>query len=141
MFGLKEARYVQSKIKQIGIQDIELYFDNTVVPDGMWAVCQVNKPSGNILLLRNTKITTQPQIMWWVKTQDGYARTPNDQDISDIVITVKRAHVSWNKGGDWLADRFDEQDAERDRKHRERFHDRIHDIAPALKKALKEKNL
>lgn len=138
MFGLKEARYVQEKIKQLGVQDIELYFDNTILPDGMWSICQVNKPSGNILLLRDTTIQTEPQILWWCKTQDGHSRVPNDQDVSDIIITVKRAHNLWDKGGDWMADEFEKQDAERDRKHQEKFKERIHEVAPKLKKAIRK---
>lgn len=141
MPGLTQARYVQGKLKELGIKDIELYYDSTIEPNGMWAICQVNRSSGSILLLRDTNIDTQPQIMWWCKTNDGHFRVPNDQDISDVVITVQRSHKLWEKGGDWMADRFDEQDKARDEKHRQKLKDKIHDIAPAMKKAIKEKNL
>lgn len=142
MPGLKAARYVQSKIKEIGIQDIELYFDNTIKPQGMWAICQLNKPTNTILLLRGSEATqTKPEIMWWCKTNDGHFRVPSDQDISDIIATVQRAHVAWDKGGDWLADRFDEQSREKDRKHREDQHKMIQSIAKPMKKAMKEGRL
>ncbi len=142
MFGLTEARYVQNKIKELGIKDIELYFDNTILPDGMWCVCQVNKPSGTILLFRDTKIDTQPQLMWWIKnSRTGRPRLPSDQDISDIVITVKRAHVIWDKGGDWLANELDKQSQAKDQKHQKNFRQKIKDIAPEMKKAIRKEAL
>ena len=36
-----------------------------------------------------------------------------------------------------MADEFDKQSAEKDRKHQEKFRERIHAIAPAMKKAIK----
>lgn len=136
--GISQARDIQNKIKQLGIHDVELYYDQTIQPYGMWAICQVNKPSGQILLLRDTKIDTQPQIMWWCKDNAGRFRVPNEQDLSDIMITVKRAHKIWEKGGDWLADRLEEQDKARDEAHRKKQRERIHAVAPALKRAIRK---
>jgi hypothetical protein len=132
------AQYVQGKIKQLGVTDVEMYWDQEV---GMWCVCQVFKPSGSILLLRGTTYKEQaPQIMWWVKTNDGTYRTPSDQDVHDIIVTRKRAEQIWEKGGDWLADQFDEQDKKRDEAHKQKLHDRVREVAPRVRKAIKENN-
>lgn len=136
--GAAQALDIQNKLKKLGVHDIELYYDQTIQPHGMWAVCQVNKPSGSILLLRDTTIDTQPQIMWWCKDNEGRFRLPNEQDLSDAVITVKRAHKIWDKGGDWLADRLDEQDKARDEAHHKKQRQMVEDIAKPLKAAIRK---
>lgn len=135
--GLTQAKDIEAKIHNLGIQDIQLFFDNQTK---MWAVCQVHKRGG--ILLPNTyqEDGIKPYILWWVKNEKGGYRTPNDQDLMNIVTVVKRAPSIWAQG-EKRADKFDEQDAEKDRKHKEKFHDKIHKIAPAMKKALKEGNL
>lgn len=139
--GQVQAVSIQSKFKQLGIQDVEFFYDETIVPHGMWAVCQVNRPSGIILDLRGDTGKVQPEIMWWCKTNDGHFRVPSEQDLHDIIVTVERSHKLWEKGGDWMADRLDEQDKARDEKHRQKLKDKVHKIAPAMKKAIRENNL
>lgn len=130
------AQYVQDKLKSLGIHDVEMYWDQQI---GMWAVCQVYRPSGKIMLLRGTQLPEQkPQIMWWVKDNEGRYRVPSDRDIHDVIVTVQRAQKIWEKGGDWLADKFDEQDKKRDDAHRQKLKDTVHDIAPAMKKAIQK---
>jgi hypothetical protein len=138
MFGLKEAQYVQGKIRQAGIQDVQLFFDPQIK---MWAVCQVMKHGGILLPEKYLQDGIKPHIMFYIKDNEGRARLPSEQDISDIVVIATRAQTSFKKGGDWLADRFDDQSAEKDRKHQEKFKQKIHTIAPAMKKALKSGNL
>lgn len=131
------ARYVQSKIKQLGIKDIEMFYDQEL---RMWAVCQVNKPSGQILLLRDTQIDVQPQIMFWCKDSEGRYREPSDQDVHDIVIIVNRAKVIWDKEEKqpgWLADQLDAQDEAKDRKHHEKKTDLAKQTAKRLSDAAK----
>lgn len=136
--GVTQAQYVQNKVRNLGIKDIQLFWDEQIK---IWAVCQVQAYGGILLPDSYVKDGIRPHIMWYCKDNDGKARIPSDQDIQDIIITASRAQVAFEKGGDWLADQFDKQSAEKDRKHNEKFKERIHSIAPAMKKALKKGNL
>lgn len=139
--GTKEAAYVQAKIEELGIQDVKLFYDAQILPRGMWVVCQVNKVSGRILLPDNyVQEDIKPYIMWYVKSTDGRFRFPSDRDISDIIATRQRAEKIWDKGGDFLADKLDEQSKEKDEKHNQAFKQKIKDISPAMKKAIKKEN-
>lgn len=132
IYGLTEARKVESDISRLGIKDIRLLFDEQLK---MWAVVHVQGQSG--LLLPET-FQPHMQLLWWVKDSRGQRRLPSNQDVSDIVITRQRAEIAWRKGGEWLADRLEEQDKERDQKHREKQHQMIKDIAPQMKKAIRK---
>lgn len=133
--GGAAAQSVQNDLKKVGIKDVELFYDKEL---RMWAICQVHRPSGVLLTLREEHAEIRPEIMWWCKTNDGQYRDPSLQDVQDVIVTVQRAHVAWEKGGDWLADKFDEQDKKRDEAHRQKLKDKVHEIAPAMKKAIKE---
>lgn len=139
--GIKEASLINSKLKSIGINDVQLLFDDGILPKGMWAVCQTEKKT-NILLMPGSynESGIKPYILWWCKDEQAQFRIPNDNDLMDIITVVKRAPDIWAQG-EKRADKFDEVDAKKDQAHRQRFKDRIHDIAPAMKKALKEGNL
>lgn len=132
-YGLKEAKYVEAQLDRLGIRDIRLLWDNQAQ---LWAVCHVLGHAG--ILLPDTYQDVKPQILFWVKDAMGRRRLPSDQDVSDVVALRQRAEVVWRKGEDWLADRLDEQSAEKDRKHRQKQHDMIHDIAKPMKKAIRE---
>lgn len=131
--GLTQAKDIEARLHNLGIQDVQLFFDNQT---RMWAVCQVHKHGGILLPDNYQQDGIKPYILWWCKNDTGRYRTPNDQDFIDIVTVVKRAPNIWEKG-EKRADEFDAKDAEKDRKHQEKFHDRIHAIAPAMKKAIK----
>lgn len=131
--GLKEAQYVQGKIRELGIQDIQLFYDEELQ---MWAVCQVKKHGGILLPKSYMENGIRPSIMWWVKNNDGTFRLPSDRDISDVAVTVTRAQT-WFKDGN-LADEFEKQDAAREQKHKEKFKEKIHKIAPEMKKAIRK---
>lgn len=133
--GKAAAHRVQDRIRELGIQDVQLFFDNQI---RMWAVCQVRQRTTSLTLLSdiyNTPI--EPYIMWWVKNQHGAYREPSEQDVNDVVATVERAHKIWAKGGDWLADRLDDQDLRQHAMHVQRQRERIHAVAPALKRAIR----
>jgi hypothetical protein len=136
--GLAQANYVEGKIKSLGIQDIQLLFDEQLK---MWVVCQVQKRGGLLLPRTYAEGGIRPHILWYCKTLDGHFRLPNDNDIMDIVVTAQRAKTTFKHGGEALADDLDAQSAEKDRKHKQKFHDKIHRIAPQMKKALKEGNI
>lgn len=136
--GLAQANFVESKIKSLGIKDIQLFFDEQLK---MWAVCQIQHRGGILLPRQYAENGIKPHILWYCKTNEGTFRLPNENDIHDVLVTVKRAEITFAHGGNALADEFDKQSAEKDRKHNEKFKQRIHDIAPAMKKALKESNL
>ena len=138
MIGHQEAKYVQGKIRQAGIQDVQLFWDEQIK---MWVICQVQKYGGILLPDNYAQDGIKPHIMFYCKDNQGHGRLPNDQDIMDVIAIVSRAQTSFKKGGDWLANEFDAQTAEKDRKHQEKFKERIHEIAPAMKKALKKGNL
>lgn len=136
--GLAQANYVEGKIRSLGIKDIQLFFDDQLK---MWAVCQVQQYGGILLPRKYAENGIRPNIMWWCKDNEGKFRLPNKNDVHDIVVVVRRAEITFAHGGEALADEFDKQSIEKDRKHQEKFHERIHAIAPAMKKAIKEKNL
>lgn len=138
MPGLAGANFVEGKIKSLGVKDIQLFFDEEI---RMWAVCQVMKRGGLLLPRTYMEEGVKPSILWWCKSNDGSFRSPNEQDIHDIVAVVTRAQTTFTHGGDALADEFERQDAEKDRKHRANFKKKIHDIAPDMKKALRKGNL
>lgn len=134
--GLKEAQYVQGKIRELGIQDIQLFYDEELQ---MWAVCQVKKRGGILLPKSYMEDDIRPSIMWWVKDMNGVYRNPSDRDISDVAVTVNRSKTWFEHGGgDRLADEFEKQDAAREQKHAEKFKEKIHKIAPDMKKAIRK---
>lgn len=137
--GLKEANKLMANIKKAGISDVELMYDRYIQPYGMWAVVQVFKPSGKILLLNEpSTYETQPTLMWWCKTNDGLYRNPSDQDLSDIVVTVKRSQVWFDKGSDSMLDKIEKAEQEQYDKNRAAQSQKIRDAAPALKKAIRK---
>lgn len=136
--GLQEARMVQSTIKRLGIQDVELFWDAQL---HMWGVYQVRKVNTGIVTLDNPDATRiEPLLMWWVKDNQGRYRAPGEQDINDVVATVHRAEYWFDKGGDALADALDEQDKKRreetDKKHSERIKPHVKALKKAIRKEL-----
>lgn len=106
----------------------------------MWAVVQVNRTNSSILMPDSYK-EQEPYLLWWCKDeQTGKFREPNDDDLNNIITVVRRAPAIWEQG-EKRADKFDELDAEKDRKYQEKFRDTIHQIAKPMKKAIKEGNL
>lgn len=137
--GKSKADLIMSKLRSIGIHDVQLFYDKGIVPNGLWAVVQIQRKTTSLIMPASYhEHNVQPTIMWWCKTNEGHFRVPNDQDLHDIIVTVQRAQTSFLKGGDWLNDRFDEQSAEKDRRHRQKQRDMVHSIAKPLKKAIKE---
>lgn len=132
--GLSQAKGIESKVHSLGIQDIQLFFDQGIK---MWAVCQVHKHGGILLPDSYQQDGIKPYILWWCKDDTGHYRTPNEQDLMDIVTVVKRAPSIWEQG-EKRADKFDELDAEKDRKHRAKLKEKVHEIAPAMKKAIRK---
>ncbi len=127
---------INAKIKQLGIHDIELAYDNQLK---MWAVVQVFKPSGKILLMNNPKYyETVPQLMWWCKKENGTARPPSEQDLHDIVVIVKRAQVWFDKGSDYMLDKIEAEEKATYDKNRQAQSERIRSYAPALKKHIRK---
>lgn len=133
--GLSQAKYVQSKIRQAGIEDVQLFWDNQAK---IWVVCQVMKHGGILLPERYAQDGIRPHIMFYVKDITGGFRIPGDQDIMDVIAIRQRAETTFSKGGDWLADQFDKQDAEKYQEGRQKLTKRIHGVAKPLKKAIKE---
>lgn len=135
--GLNEAKAVLDTIHRAGIEDVKLFYDNTILPFGMWCVVQVKRDTSRILMPDSYKQENlQPLIMWWCKDEHGRFRVPNQQDASDIIISVKRAQVAWKKGGDKLDDEFIKQDQAKEAAHRAKQRERIHAVAPDLQKAI-----
>ena len=136
--GLSAASHIMSKLKEIGIHDVQLFYDKNIQPRGMWAVVQVRKRSSSILMPDSyAKGGIEPYIMWWCKTIDGHFRLPNDNDLTDIIKVATAAPKVW-ADPEKFADSIDEASAEKDRKHREKFRQKIHDIAPAMQKAIQK---
>jgi len=135
--GLKEARMVEAAIHKVGIQDIQLLFDEQL---RMWAVVQVQKKAKSLILLPKSYNETdiKPYLLWWCKNEKGAYRSPNDIDVTDIIAVVTRAHAHFADGGKTLNEGLERQDAEKQQAHEKKFHDRIHAIAPAMKKAIRE---
>ena len=140
--GANAAQSIMAKLIGLGIHDVKLLYDDGIKPYGMWAVTQIEgRASGLILLPKSYNETKlKPYILWWCKDEQARFREPNEQDLVDIIKMVQRAPAIWEKG-EKRADKFDEQDVEKDRKHKERLKGRVHQIAPAMKKALKAGNL
>ena len=131
--GLKEAKLVEDTIKRLGIQDVKLFWDRQL---GMWGVYQVRRQASHFILPSEHE-TYEHLLLWWCKDKEGKYRPPNEEDIRNVVATVHRAQVAFQKGGDWLADQLDAQDKEREEKADANLHDKIHDISKDLKKAVK----
>lgn len=138
--GLREANRIMTDLKRLGIHDVELMYDMQV---NMWAVVQVFKPSGKILLMNNPhSYETQPVLLWWCKDSLTHKyRTPNDQDLSDVIITVKRAQVVFDKGSDWLVDQIEAKEQAQYDKNRQEQSERIRSFAKPMKKAIKKELL
>lgn len=140
--GLKEANKLLSDIKRLGIHDVEPMYDKDVLPDGMWAIVQVFRPSGKILLLNEpSSYETQPIVMFWCKDKDGKFRVPNDQDLSDIVVIVKRAQVWFDKGSDYMIDQIETKEKKTYDENRQKQSERIRSFAPSMKKAIRKELL
>lgn len=123
-----------------GIHDVQLFYDKSILPNGMWAVVQVNRASSSILMPDHYN-EQQPYILWWCKNEhDGKFREPNDEDLMNIITIVKRAPSIWEKG-ERRADEFDAADEKKDRKHKEAFRDKIHTIAKPMKNAIQKGKL
>lgn len=133
--GASGARYVQAKIKQAGIRDVEMFYDEQL---RMWAVCQVVKPTGQILVLREAHADVQPTIMFWCKDGNGKYREPGDEDVHNIIVITERAKKVWaeeEKHPGWLADQLDKQDAEKQESHNAKKQLMARDTAKKLVKA------
>lgn len=135
--GLREANKLLADLKRLGIRDVEPMYDMQV---HLWAIMQVFRPSGKILLINsNDYYRSQPTLMWWCRDSKTLKfRVPNDQDLSDIVITVKRAQVIFDKGSDWMVDTIERQEREQYDKNRQKQSERIRSIAKPLKKYFKK---
>lgn len=134
--GLTEANRIMADVKRLGIQDVELMFDSQIQ---MWAVCQVFKPSGHILLMNTSASeSTKPIIMFWIKTLEGTYRTPNEQDLSDIITITQRAQVTFDKGSDWMIDQMEAEEKVKYDYNRRKQSERILSYAKPLKKAIRK---
>lgn len=140
-FGVKEAQHVQGMLNKVA-PDVQLFFDDQVQPHGIWVMCQVMKRSSSLILPSSyMQDGIKPYIMWYIKDVEGRARVPNERDVMDVIATRQRAEKIWEKGGDYLADKLDEQDAEKDARHRQKLKDKVHEIAPDMKKAIRKELL
>jgi hypothetical protein len=137
--GKSQAASIMSSLSKAGIHDIQMFYDPTIIPSGMWAVVQVVGVSSDILLPKKYN-AQKPYILWWCKDEDGKFRYPNDHDLDSIIQVVRRAPKIWAEGED-RANKFEALDAEKDRKHNQKFKDKIHEIAPDMKRAIREGNL
>lgn len=135
--GLEQAKYVQNKIRQAGIEDVQLFFDHGI-GGGMWVMCQVMKRGGILLPKQYAQDGIKPHIMFYVKDNEGKFRLPSDQDIMDVIAIRQRAETTFAKGGDWLADQFDKQDAEKYQEGRQKLTERIKSVSKPLKAAVKK---
>jgi hypothetical protein len=139
--GINEAQMVQSKINQAGIEDVKLFYDREVIPYGMWSLVQVKKNTSQILMPDSYKDgNLQPTIMWLCKDEHGRFRVPNNQDVRDCIVSIKRAQEVFKKGGDWLDDQFIEQDVKKQETYKKEQREKIHKVAPSLQKAIKKEN-
>lgn len=138
--GLSEANKVMADIKRLGIQDVEPMYDKQV---NLWGMFQVFRPSGKILLVNTPEsYATAPILMWWCRDPKTLQfRVPNDQDLSDIVTTVKRAQVVFDKGSDWMVDQIEAKENADYTANRKAQSDRIKSFAKPLKKAFKKEVL
>lgn len=137
--GRGAALSIMSSLQKAGIRDIQLFYDETILPNGMWAVVQVNKTNSSILMPDSYK-EQEPYLLWWCKDeQTGQFREPNDEDLNNIITVVKRAPTIWDQG-ERRADKFDELDAKKDEAHRKKLKDTVHDIAKPMKRAIQKGN-
>lgn len=134
--GLKEARAVQAEIKRLGVRDVELFFDGSI---GIWAVCQVRQQNTGILTMDNlTGTKVEQMIMWYCTNNEGKFRPPNKDDVNNVIATVRRAQEVFKRGGDWLADKLDQQDEEKRKKKEELHRERMQPHVKRLKRAIRE---
>lgn len=101
------AQAVTAKLRQLGIQDVQLFYDHQVK---LWSVCQVKKVTKALVTLDNPNLAeVQPFLLWWCRNEKGNYRRPNDQDVSDVIATVHRAQKIFQKSEsnpDWLDDQL-----------------------------------
>jgi hypothetical protein len=72
--GLAQAKEVQGLLRKAGIQDVQLFFDPQL---RIWAICQVMKPSGRILIPDSYQQDgIKPYILWWCKDEQSKFRPP-----------------------------------------------------------------
>lgn len=138
--GAQAASAIRNKLRSIGIKDVQLFYDKNIKPKGMWAVVQIERPVSTLIMPASYTPEIKPYILWWCKNEKAQYRDPSERDLRDIITVVTRAPKIWAEG-EKRADKFEAQDAEKDRKHQEKFKQKIHEIAPAMKKALKKGNL
>lgn len=138
--GSGAANSIMSKLSSLGIHDVKLFYDDAILPNGMWAVVQVQGQTRSLIMPESYTQDLQPYILWWCKDKDARFRIPNDEDLMNIVTVVKRAPSIWNKR-ERRADEFDEKDRKKDEKHQEKFKEKIHQVAPAMKKAIRKELL
>lgn len=137
--GLNEAKTVESAILRAGIKDIKLFYDKTIMPNGLWAMCQVNKNTSQILIPNSyNENKVEPTILWWCKDNEGRFRLPNENDINDVIVIVSQAGKTWEQGGDKLDDKFIEQDIKKQADYKQAQRDKIHSFAPDLQKAIRK---
>lgn len=132
--GIQEATLVENTLYRLGIRDVKLLFDGQLK---MWAVCQVRKRPV-VILTMDQKEDLESSLMWWVKDASGKYRNPSEKDVSDVIATVHRAEVSFQKGGDWLADQLDAADAAKTTQQHDKMIETLHEVAKPLKKAIKK---
>lgn len=137
--GKTAAEKIMSMLSKVGIRDIQMFYDPDIKPFGMWAVVQVVGMSSSIIMPKGYN-QQKPYLLWWCKDNDGKYRDPNDQDLDNIITVVRRAPEIWAMG-EGRADKFEEQDKEKDRKHRQKLKDKVHEIAPTMAQALRERKL
>lgn len=134
--GHSEAVRINSDLLRLGIKDVELMYDKDIK---MWAAVQTFKPSGSIVLMNTAEhYATEPNVMFWIKTNEGAYRTPSNQDLSDIMAIVQRAQVWFKEGSDKMVDKIEAKEkADYDQKRREQS-ERIRYYAKPLKKAIQK---
>ena len=137
--GINEAKQVEAMIQSAGIKDIKIFYDKEILPNGMWAICQVNKDTSQILIPNSfNENKVQPTILWWCKDREGRFRLPNENDINDVIVIASKANKTWENGGDKLDDKFIEQDIKKQADYKKAQRDKIHSFAPELQKAIRK---
>lgn len=135
--GLEEARKVQAEIRRLGVQDVELHWDNEFK---VWCVVQVRKRT-------NTFVTTdqvrgsdvEPFLLWYCQSDnDGTYRAPNQNDVNNVIATVRSSHHWFNKGADALSREVEGRDEKRDQKKEARLKERLQPHLKSLKRAIRE---
>lgn len=139
-FGIEAAKMVQSDLNRVA-PDVKLFFDEQVQPQGIWVMCQVQKNTANLILPKSyMEGGIKPYILYYLKDEEGRPRLPDNRDVMNIIAIRSKAEKNWKNNGNDLADRLEEQDQQKDERHRQKQKDRIHAIAPAMKKAIKKEN-